>query len=69
MGQIDLFDYHVPECLPWQRGKDSALKKGYLGFDTKQYLMVKFQFWKSGECEVGLHFHYSLVHTKTGSTC
>ena len=29
------------------------------GYDTKLYLIVWFQFWSFGECEVLLHCHYS----------
>ena len=31
--------------------------------DTKLHLMVKLQFWRSGECGIPLHYHYSQVHS------
>ena len=33
------------------------------GNDVKLYLMVRFQFWRFGECGAPLHHHCSLVHT------
>ena len=31
--------------------------------DVKLYLMVRFQFWRFGECGAPLHHHCSLVHS------
>ena len=33
------------------------------GNDVKLYLMVRFQFWRFGECGAPLHHHCSLVHS------
>ena len=36
--------------------------KEYLGYDNKMLLMVTLLFWRSGECAVTFHGHYSNVH-------
>ena len=36
-----------------------------LGYDTKLYLMVRLQMWRSKECWVPLHCHYSQVHSES----
>ena len=33
------------------------------GYNTQIYLMVRLQFWRSSECIVPLHCHYSKVHS------
>ena len=33
------------------------------GYDTKLHLVVGLQFWRSGECRIPLHSHYSQVHS------
>ena len=37
-------------CYPWQRGKNPTLQRGVLGMT--QHLLVRLQFWKSGDCGV-----------------
>ena len=32
------------------------------GYDIKQHVMVRLQFWSFEECEIRLHCHYSQVH-------
>ena len=32
-------------------------------YNTKMHLMVRHQFWRSEECGVSLHCHYSQVHS------
>ena len=42
----------------------SKIKKMWCpGYDTELQLMVKLQFWRSEECSVLLHCHYSQVYT------
>ena len=41
----------------------TTLQKGYLGYDTKLYLMVRLQFWRSGECIIPFHCHYCWVYS------
>ena len=52
-----LFTYPNPFKL-------ALLKKKYLcfGYDTKLHLMTKLQFWRSGECGISLHCHYSHLY-------
>ena len=49
--------------LPWSKNSSSSPKMWCLGHNTKLHLMVRFQFWKSGEFEVLLHYHYSQVYS------
>ena len=44
-----------------QRSKTSQ-KKRYLWYDSKLHLIVWPQFWKSGDCGVAFHGHYSQVN-------
>ena len=33
------------------------------GYDTKHQLMVRLQFWRSGDCGIPFHCYYTLVHS------
>ena len=46
-----------------QRGKIPPLQKGDARYDTKLYLIVKFQFGRSRECRILFHCHYSQVNS------
>ena len=47
--------------FPWRRVRHPS-KSECLGQDNKRHLMVRLQFWRSGECGASLHYHYSHVH-------
>ena len=44
--------------------KGTPIQKRLFGFDTKLYLIVRLQFWRSNECGVPLHCYYSQVHSE-----
>ena len=44
-----------------QRSKTPLQKRGYRWYDTKLYLVVRLQFWRSGEC--GDHCHFSQIYS------
>ena len=48
----------------WHRNKSSPLKKGRggPGYDTKLYLMVRFQFWRSGIVVVLMFLFMGQIH-------
>ena len=47
-------------CIFWRGiGSPPFPKNEVFGYDTKLYLMVRLQFWRSGEYGVPLHCHYS----------
>ena len=39
-------------------------KKECPGYNTKLHLVVRFQLWRSGECRVCIHCHYSQIHSE-----
>ena len=46
------------------------LSKEFSGYDTKRCQMKRLQFWRTEECEVPLHYHYSPIHSqRRSSTC
>ena len=44
-------------CNPSRRVRSSLM--GCPEYETKLHLMIRLQFWRSGECGVPLHCHYS----------
>ena len=48
-----------------EKGLPCPKKKGCLKYDTLLHLMVRLQFWISGECGVPLDCHYSQVPSVT----
>ena len=65
--------YNSFQNLPCQQGLDyddcilcrwvRSFQKECPRFDTKLYLMVRFQYWRSGRCGIFLHCNYSQVHS------
>ena len=54
-----------PSCysvLSVERRIRSPKKWGCPGYVTRLHLMVRLEFWRSGECGVLFHCHYSHVH-------
>ena len=49
-------------CIPSNEVRLHPLKKGCFWYDTKLHLMVRLQFWRSGEWGV-LQYHCSQVHS------
>ena len=52
-------DFEYADCIPC-RGVRPHPQIGVIG--KKLHLIVRFEFWRSGECGVPLHCHYSQVH-------
>ena len=38
-------------------------KNWFPGYDTKPHLVVRLQFWRTEECGVCLHCHYTQIHS------
>ena len=52
------------ESIKYKEIKPPSSKRGFRGYDTKLYLMVRLQFLSSKECEEPLYVKHSKVHSE-----
>ena len=58
-----------PDCMLCRGVRPSPHLKGWFGYDIKMHLMLKLQFWRSGNCVVQLHVQLLSGQLWCGSNC